>query len=194
MVFRKKKKDIQELVVGDFVKEKSVTKTRKRCGEVLMILQDSSRDPTVECVEVDPEDLTHLTKGSEGLKSFKTKRSNLKFYTPRRQLFIKKVFEKGDVVSYKKRGFVKFGRIVCFVHPDGLYSKSHEEGYNGKDLLECVEIDKKPGLLQKLDDNGEPKRFQAQGDDCEIIEVITVDAKGDQTTMHRLNLPEETEQ
>jgi hypothetical protein len=103
MVFRKKKKGIQELVVGDFVKEKSVTKTRKRCGEVLMILQDSTRDPTVECVEVDPEELTHLTKGSEGLKSFKTKRSNLKFYTPRRQLFTKKVFEKGDVVSYKKK-------------------------------------------------------------------------------------------
>lgn len=52
MVFRKKKKGIQELVVGDFVKEKSVTKTRKRCGEVLMILQDSTRDPTVECVKL----------------------------------------------------------------------------------------------------------------------------------------------
>ena len=191
MGFRKKKKGINELLVGDFVKEISATKSRKRCGEVLMILQDSTRDPTIECVEVDPEELTHLTKGSEGLKSFKTKRSNLKFYTPRRQLFAKKVFEKGDVVCYKKRGSIKFGRIVCFVHPDGLYSKSHEDGYNGKDLLECVEIDKKPGLLQKLDDQGEPKRFQASGDDCKIIEVITVDANGDQTTMHKLNLPEE---
>jgi len=77
------------------------------------------------------------------------------------------------------------------VHPDGLYSTSHEEGYNGKDLLECVEIDKKPGLLQKTGPDGEPKRFQAQGDQCKIMEVITVNAKGEPTTMHRLNIPED---
>ena len=35
-----------------------------------------------------------------------------------------------------------------------------------------------------------PKGFRLQGDDCKIIEVITVDANGDQTTMHKLNLPE----
>jgi hypothetical protein len=86
---------------------------------------------------------------------------------------------------------VKYGRIVCFVHPDGLYSTSHEEGYNGKDLLECVEIDKKPGLLQKTGPDGEPKRFQAQGEQCKIMEVITVNAKGEPTTMHRLNIPED---
>ena len=27
-----------------------------------------------------------------------------------------------------------------FHSSDGLYSTSHEEGYNGKDLLECIEI------------------------------------------------------
>ena len=37
--------------------------------------------------------------------------------------------------------------------------------------------------------DGEPKRFQAQGDQCKIIKVITVDAKGDPTTMHRLDIP-----
>ena len=191
MSFKSRKKDIKELRAGDFVRERNSQKTKKRCGEVLMILQNSIKDPTVECVEVDPEELTHLYTGSDGLKTFKTKRSNLKFYTPRKQLFKKKVFEKGDVVQYKKRGIEKFGKIVCFVHPDGLYSTSHEEGYNGKDLLECIEISKKPGLLQILDADGEPKRFQAKGEDCTIIEVITVDANGDQCTMHRLNLPEE---
>ena len=99
-------------------------------------------------------------------------------------------FEKGDVIQYKRGSTMKYGRIVCFVHPDGLYSTSHEEGYNGKDLLECVEIDKKPGLLQKTGPDGEPKRFQAQGDLCKIMEVITVNAKGEPTTMHRLNIPE----
>jgi hypothetical protein len=112
-------------------------------------------------------------------------------YTPRKKLFSKKTFEKGDVVQSKRGGTVRFGRIVCFVHPDGLYSTSHEEGYNGKDLLECVEIDKKPGLLQKMDSDGEPKRFQAQGKDCKIMKVITTDSKGEPTTMHRLDIPEE---
>ena len=36
-----------------------------------------------------------------------------------------------------------------------------------------------------------PKDFRLKGEDCKIIEVITVDANGDQCTMHRLNLPEE---
>ena len=68
----------------------------------LMILQNSIKDPTVECVEVDPEELTHLYTGSDGLKTFKTKRSNLKFYTPRKQLFKKKVFEKGMLFNTRK--------------------------------------------------------------------------------------------
>lgn len=193
MSIKRRKKNINELRVGDFVREKNPQKAKKRCGEVLMILQNSLKDPTVECAEVDPDELTHIYKGTEGLKTFKTKRSNLKFYTPRKQLFKKKVFEKGDVVQFKKRGSEKFGKIICFVHPDGLYSTSHEEGYNGKDLLECIEISKKPGLLQILDTDGEPKRFRAKGEDCKIIEVITVDSNGDECTMHRLNLPEEAD-
>ena len=69
--------------------------------------------------------------------------------------------------------------------------KSHEEGYNGKDLLECVEIDKKPGLIQKMDADGQPKRFQAHGKDCKIMKVITTDSKGQPTTMHRIDIPAE---
>ena len=41
--------------------------------------------------------------------------------------------------------------------------------------------------------DGEPKRFQAQGKDCKIIKVIKVNAKGEPTTMHRLDIPEEEE-
>ena len=94
-------------------------------------------------------------------------------------------------VQHKRGGSLRYGRIVCFVHPDGLYSKSHEEGYNGKDLLECVEIDKKPGLIQKMDADGQPKRFQAHGKDCKIMKVITTDSKGQPTTMHRIDIPVE---
>ena len=188
-----KKKKKREIEIGDHVKETVSRKGKKKCGEVLMILADNPGDPTVECVEVHPDELTPLEKGSDGMRTFRTSRSKLKHYTPRKQLFAKKTFEKGDVVRHKRGSTIRFGRIVCFVHPDGLYSTSHEEGYNGKDLLECVEIDKKPGLLQIIGPDGEPKRFQAQGKDCKIIKVITVDSKGEDTTMHRLDIPDDEE-
>ena len=186
-----KKKNIRDVEIGDNVKQTVATGGKKKCGEVVMILQDNPGDPTLECVEVNPDDLTPLEKGSEGIRTFKAKRSKLKMYTPRKKLFAKKTFEKGDVILHKRGGSMRFGRIVCFVHPDGLYSKSHEEGYNGKDLLECVEIEKKPGLMQKMDADGEPMRFQAPGNDCKIMKVITTDSKGEPTTMHRLDIPEE---
>ena len=115
-----------------------------------MILQDDPGDPTCELLEVNPDDLTPLEKGNDGVQMFKAKRSKLKHYIPRKQLFSKKTFEKGDVVQHKRGSSFRYGRIVCFVHPDGLYSTSHEEGYNGKDLLECVEIDKKPDFYRSL--------------------------------------------
>jgi len=180
---KKKKKDIE---IGDFVKETVSSKGKKKCGEVLMILADNPGDPTIECVEVHPDELTPLEKGSDGMKTFRTKRSKLKHYTPRKLLFSKKTFEKGDVVRHKRGTTIRYGRIVCFVHPDGLYSTSHEEGYNGKDLLECVEI-------EKTGPDGEPKRFQAQGKDCKIIKVITTNTKGEDTTMHRLDIPDDEE-
>lgn len=190
----KKKKRKKDIEIGDHVKEIVSTKGKKRCGEVLMILADNPGDPTMECVEVHPDDLTPLEKGSDGMRTFRAKRSKLKLYTPRKLLFTKKTFEKGDVVRHKRGSTIRFGRIVCFVHPDGLYSTSHEEGYNGKDLLECVEIDKKPGLMQIIGPDGEPKRFQAQGKDCKIIKVITVDSKGEDTTMHRLDIPDDEDE
>tara|TARA_B100000886_G_scaffold126512_1_gene85299 strand:- start:27 stop:617 length:591 start_codon:yes stop_codon:yes gene_type:complete len=190
----KKKKRKKIIEIGDHVKETVSSKGKKRCGEVLMILDDNPGDPTMECVEIHPDELVPLEKGSDGMRSFRTKRSKLKLYTPRKQLFAKKTFEKGDVVRHKRGATIRYGRIVCFVHPDGLYSTSHEEGYNGKDLLECVEINKKPGLLQIIGPDGEPKRFQAQGKDCKIIKVITVDSKGEDTTMHKLDIPEDEDE
>jgi len=187
-----KKKKRKTIEIGDHVKEITASKgSKKRCGEVLMILHDDPSDPTCECMEVDPDDLSPLEKKADGIQLFKTRRSKLKHYTPIKKLFAKKTFDKGDVIQHRKGSRIKYGRIVCFVHPDGLYSKSHEEGYNGKDLLDCVEIDKKPGLLQVLGPDGEPKRFQAKGKECKIMKVITTDSKGEETTMHRLDIPEE---
>ena len=56
----KNKKKKKEIEIGDFVRETVSSKGKKRCGEVLMILQDNPGDPTLECVEVHPDELTPL--------------------------------------------------------------------------------------------------------------------------------------
>ena len=89
---KKKKKTMRDVEIGDHVRETRSSKGKKRCGEVLMILQDNPGDPTLECVEVHPDELTPLEKGSDGMRTFKAKRSKLKLYTPRKQLFKKKTF------------------------------------------------------------------------------------------------------
>ena len=91
--------------------------------EVLAILEDNV-ETTIECVEVHPDELTPLEKGSDGIKTFKSKRSKPKMYTPRKTLFAKKTFEKGDVIQHKRGGSFRYGRIVCFVHRWSLFNFS----------------------------------------------------------------------
>lgn len=188
----KKKKKKKEIEIGSVIREMVASKGKKRrVGEVLMILMDQPDDPSLECVEVDPEELTTRTKGSDGMKMFRVKKSRAKHYTPRKKLFKKKTYEKGTIVRQKRGTSIKYGQIVCFVHPDGLYSTSHEQGYNGKDFLECVEISPKPGLAQQMQADGEPKRFTANPKQCKIMEVITTNAQGEDCTVRRLKIEEE---
>ncbi|MBL64067.1 MAG: hypothetical protein CMI30_11745 [Opitutae bacterium] len=188
----KKKKKKKEIEIGDVIREMVAQKGKKRrVGEVMMILMDQPDDPSLECVEVDPDELTAKTKGSDGMKLFRVKKSRAKHYTPRKTLFKKKVFKKGTIIRHKRGTTIKYGQIVCFLHPDGLYSTSHEKGYNGKDLLECVEISPKPGLAQQMQADGEPKRFTAHGKDCKIMDVITTNAQGEECTVRRLKVEEE---
>ena len=190
----KKKKKKKEIEIGSIIREMVAAKGKKRrVGEVLMILMDQPDDPSLECVEVDPDELTSRTKGADGLKMFRVKKSRAKHYTPRKTLFKKKTYEKGTVVRVKRGTSIKYGQIVCFVHPDGLYSTSHEQGYNGKDFLECVEISPKPGLAQQMQPDGEPKRFTANPKQCKIMEVITTNAQGEDCTVRRLKIDEEEE-
>ncbi len=188
----KKKKKKKEIEIGSIIREMVASKGKKRrVGEVLMILMDQPDDPSLECVEVDPEELTTRTKGSDGMKMFRVKKSRAKHYTPRKKLFKKKTYQKGTVIRQKRGTSIKYGQIVCFVHPDGLYSTSHEQGYNGKDFLECVEISPKPGLAQQMQADGEPKRFTANPKQCKIMEVITTNAQGEDCTVRRLKIEEE---
>ena len=190
----KKKKKKKEIEIGSVIREMVASKGKKRrVGEVLMILMDQPDDPTLECVEVDPDELTSRTKGADGLKMFRVKKSRTKHYTPRKTLFKKKTYEKGTIVRIKRGTSIKYGQVVCFVHPDGLYSTSHEQGYNGKDFLECVEISPKPGLAQQMQADGEPKRFTANPKQCKIMEVITTNSQGEDCTVRRLKIDEEEE-
>ena len=63
-----------------------------------------------------------------------------------------------------------YGIIVGFTHPDGLMTNSYYNGYNGTDLLECVEITRK-GLRRKRNSDGGLKRFTTTKDNCNICGV-----------------------
>ena len=67
---------------------------------------------------------------------------------------------------------------MSFVHPEGLYTTSNEKGYNGKDLIECVEINPRKGLMFKRDADGELRRFQVGPHRCKICDILPMDKTG----------------
>jgi len=183
----------RELEIGDNVKEvKAKRGTKKRFGEILLILEDNVGDPTIECAEVDPKELTLIEDAFGNIKKFKTSRSNLKHYTPRKNLFKKETFAVGKYISYKIGSTTKYGRIIGYLNQEeGLYPHSYDEGeHNGKDLLECVEINPKPGLHRVTDADGEPKKFVANPNKSKLVKVIDKDANGNPTTKMYLDIPE----
>ena len=177
------------LSVGDRVEEITPVNGKVRVGEIILVRDGRRR--SFELIQLNPHDLEPIRRGDFAqYKRFRLteghcRRLNKAKYANRR------TFRIGDVIRKTYLDHVRYGRIINFLHPDGLLPTSHENGYNGKDLLECVEISSKPGLLQVIQPDGEPKRFQAHGKDCKIMDVITVDSKGEETTMHRLNIPED---
>ena len=184
------KKKKRQLEIGDAVKETTSTNGKKRIGEIVAILQDNPTDPTMECVLIDPKELTPIEGAMGELKRFKARRSKLKHYTPRKNLFKKETFEIGKHVSYKIGGRLKYGRIMGYLNQEeGLYPHSYDKGeYNGHDLLECVQIDPKPGLHRLLEADGTPKKFVGYPDKCRLVKVIDVDNQGNPTTKLRLDI------
>jgi hypothetical protein len=81
------------------------------------------------------------------------------------------ILELGDIICKKTAGSSKFGLITGFQHPDGLLSTSYENGYNGTDLIDCVEIEKR-GLRRKRSHSGEIVRFTTT---CERVSACEVD-------------------
>ena len=182
----------RELEIGDNVKEIVTTRGRKkRIGEIVSILADNVGDPTLECIEVDPKELTPFEDASGQHKKFKAKRSKLKHYIPRKNLFKKETFEVGKCVACKSGGRTRYGRIMGYLNQEeGLYPHSYDKGeYNGHDLLECVQIDPKPGLHRMTEADGTPKKFVGYPDKCKLIKVLDTDSQGNPTTKLRLDIP-----
>ena len=97
---KKKKKTIE---IGDHVKEIVASKgSKKALRRGFNDPARRSRRSTCELLEVNPDDLTPLEKGSDGVQMFKAKRSKLKHYTPRKQLFTKKHSKK--VMLFNTKG------------------------------------------------------------------------------------------
>ena len=184
----------RQLEIGDHIKETSFARAgRRRVGEIISILSDSKSDPTIECIRICPKELTPLEGGNGEIKRFKSKRSKLKHYIPRKSLFKKETFEVGKCVACKSGGRTRYGRIMGYLNQEeGLYPHSYDKGeYNGHDLLECVQIDPKPGLHRIIDEDGNPKKFVGYPEKCKLIKVLDTDDKGNPTTKLRLDIPKQ---
>ena len=184
----------RELEIGDNIKEIKPRKGgEKRFGEILLILDDSKTDPMVECAEIDPKELTLIEDAFGNLKKFKTRRSNIKHYVPRKTLFRKETFDVGKCVACKSGNRTRYGRIMGYLNQEeGLYPNSYNEGkYNGHDLLQCVQINPKPGLHRMLESDGSPKIFVGYPDKCKLVQIIDVDSNGNPNLKLRLDIPNE---
>ncbi len=165
-----------EYCVGDIVVERNVPGKRKRYGEITTVIED--KKPKLQIVELRQRDLTPFFKGNEQrLRLFTTQATKVRKYKPVK--FKKKNdLLLGDVLRHQRNGRIRFGLIVGFRHPDGLYSESWEKGYNGKDLIECVEISGKSGLARKLDSTGNVVRFEVGPKQVKRCEILPMDKNG----------------
>jgi len=182
------KKNILKLEVGDLIKEKSF-KIKRRIGQITAILDDNQKDPTFECILVNAKTLIPVENFYGEFKFFKIKRNNVKHYIPKNKLFKKKSFEIGGYISYKGIFKLKYGRIICFLNrEEGLYPKSYDlYKHNGKDLLECVEIN--PNNLKRvLGEEGHPQIFIADPNHASIINAVEKDEDGKTIIPTRLDI------
>ena len=172
-MIRKKNKPFE---IGDRIIERIPNGKKKRIGEILFV-QEGKKNRKLELLQLSTHDLSPLRKGNLELKFFRLPEDRCKRLNEWKYLK-KQTFQIGDIIRQSRNGRVRYGRILCFLHPDGLYSDSNEKGYNGKDLIECVEIKGKSGLPRKLDSSGEVSRFVIGPEHTKICEVLPMDDQG----------------
>jgi hypothetical protein len=182
------RKKINKLIIGDHIREKKF-KFKRRVGQIITILEDSKKNPTLECILVHPKTLLPIENFYGQYKVFKIKRDNVKYYVPRHKLFEKKSFEVGKYISHKGKLRIKYGRIICYLNQEeGLYPKSYDlHKHNGKDLLECVEIN--PNNLKRImDEEDHPKIFVADPNNAKIVEPLDKDENGEKIIPTKLDI------
>lgn len=162
--------------LGMIVEEIALSKDKKRIGEIVAIFGEKRKK--FQVLQLNRHDLSPF---------FNNNKDKLKFFTVEsekcRKLDLSRIrkpnsFLPGDVIRHSRNGRIRFGIIIGFTHPEGLYSESIEKGYNGKDLIECVEISGRAGLPQKLDNYGNVKRFTTGPEHIKVCEVLPMDKNG----------------
>ena len=182
------KKRKKELDVGDHVKENTFS-LKRRVGQIITILDDSNKNPTLECILVNPKTLMPIENLFGQHKIFKLKLNNAKYYIPRKKLFEKKSFDIGCYISYRGKTRLRYGRIMAYLNQEeGLYPHSYDNNkHNGKDLLQCVEID--PNSLKRiLDSEDHPNIFIANPNKCKLVNVLDKDEEGKQIIPFKLDI------
>jgi len=165
MTVTKQDKNHPEINIGSVVK----IKTTPVCvGEVAGVIK--GRKEWYEVILYDKR-LRPMVRGDGTFKRKKFLIENCKLIDETFK-FNNKTIEIGDIIckntSYRKR----YGVVVGFTHPDGLLSTSYANGYNGTDLIECIEIEKR-GLRRKRyhDQPGELVRFSTFNERVSSCEV-----------------------
>jgi hypothetical protein len=171
---RLKKKTL--LSVGEIVEEIAPANGRIRIGEIILIREGRRR--SFELIQLNPHNLEPIRRGDFAhYKRFRLTENRCKLLE-KSKFEKKRSFYIGDVICKIYGDYLRYGRIVNFLHPDGLLTTSHEHGYNGKDLLECIEISSRSGLVRKTDAEGNAKRFITGPEHCKTCKVLPMDEKG----------------
>jgi hypothetical protein len=169
-----------EIEIGSVVKYRDTTNKKTIVGEVCNIV-GTGESQKYEVILYDMR-LKPMMKLDGSFKRRNLKSNRCKLIDETFTFDTSKAFELGDVVCMNSAGRKKYGVIIGFVHPDGLFSTSYEHGYNGTDLIDCVEIEKR-GLRRKRDILGKVKRFTSTGDRFKICDVDLWNRTGPKITV-----------
>ena len=162
--------------LGDIVVERNPGTGKKRVGEVVFI--SSGKKNKLRLIELSPRSLKpKYSQNYTRLRFFSTVEDEC------RKLNVFNIKNKnglqlGKVIRQLRCGSMRFGVIVGFHHPDGLVSDSWENGYNGKDIIECVEISGRSGLPRKRDKYGKIKKFELGPSQAKLCELLPMDHNG----------------
>ena len=162
--------------LGDVVVERNTGIGKKRVGEIVFITD--GKKPKLKLLELTARSLTPKFSGNfSRLRYFSSAREKCRKLNVLK-MKTRKVFQLGDVIRHRRAGTFRFGIIVGFHHPDGLYSDSWEKGYNGKDVIECVEISGRSGLPRKRDHDGKIIKFEIGPSHAKLCEIMPMDQNG----------------